>query len=273
MQGGENRQPLGYTIVEVLIVLAISAVMFVIAANFINGKQERTAFIQGVNEMASRLQDTVDQVTNGHYSDVPISCSAPGGPLDINVSSPQQGKNQECVFLGKIVHFYANGTTFPQNYETISLADSRSAKSGANWNDSATGIQTLTTQGTIPQNLEVHSMTITPSSGPPSPSDGTVYNIGFAQGLGTADALSPDTYQSGSQTINLIYASSVLNQSSAVGAGNEKSITGAVLQIAQSATICLSDGNRSANIFIGGVSNNSNQLSIRVEQLGTAPCP
>ena len=59
MLGGRNRhskQPFGYTIVEVMIVLAVSSAMFLIAANFINGKQERTAFSQGSNEMVSQLQ-------------------------------------------------------------------------------------------------------------------------------------------------------------------------------------------------------------------------
>ena len=276
MQGGKNRQPLGYTVVEVLIVLAVSAFMFLIAANFISGKQEHTAFIQGTNEMASRLQDTVEQVTDGHYSDIGIACTASGGALTINLSAPKQGQNQECVFLGKLVHFYtANPGQPPANYEIISMADARSATS-ANWNSSATGVENLTTQGTVPQSLEVRRMKVVDSSGA---SDYGAYNIGFAQGLGTADALAPldpnaPPYQSGSQTISLIYASPILNQNSAIGAGNEKNITGAGnVKLATSAVICLSDGTRSAKLFIGGASNNSNQLSIRVQQLGVVACP
>jgi hypothetical protein len=274
MQGGQNRQPLGYTIVEVLIVLAVSSFMFLIAANFINGKQEHTAFVQGTNEMASRLQGLVEQVTDGHYSDIPLSC-APGTPLDFSGSTVTQGTNQSCVFLGKILHFYRSGTTFPQNYETISLADARSATS-ANWNVSATGIPNLTTQSVVPQNLEVHRMTIVDASGATNIS---AYNIGFAQGLGTADALAATdpnapTYQSGSQTISLIYARVVLNQAGPIGAGNETAVTGSTrVRAAKSATFCLSDGTRSANLSIGGAPNNSNRLSIRVQQLGAVPCP
>lgn len=55
MKGGKS--PLGYTVVEVMIVLAVSGIMFLVAANFINGKQQKTSFANGVNEMASRIQD------------------------------------------------------------------------------------------------------------------------------------------------------------------------------------------------------------------------
>ena len=68
MNGG--KRPLGYTIIEVMIVLAVSGVMFIIAASFISGKQESTAFTEGANEFASQLQQTIAEVADGQYSDV-----------------------------------------------------------------------------------------------------------------------------------------------------------------------------------------------------------
>jgi prepilin-type N-terminal cleavage/methylation domain-containing protein len=104
MKGGKNRQPLGYTIIEVMIVLAVSGVMFLIAATFINGKVERTSFNQGVGEMASRIQGIIDQVTNGQYSDVSVGCTFNNGITTIGSGSGAQGTNANCVFLGKLIH-------------------------------------------------------------------------------------------------------------------------------------------------------------------------
>lgn len=279
MQGGPNKQPLGYTIVEVLIVLAISSAMFAIAANFISGKQEHTSFTQGVNETASRLQDIIEQVTDGHYSDVPLTCSQ-GAGLTINDGSPTpgQGRNQDCVFLGKIIHFYRDGTPDPQNYEIFSLADARSAN-GQLPNPFVAFIPTLTTQSVMPQNLEVDTVIVKPAN-PALPDNPNAFNIGFAQGLGTADPLaavdpSAPTYKSGAQNVSLVYAPTGLDRNTSK-AGGEDALTllgGSQVNLAKEVTICVSDRTRSANILIGGALNNGNQLSIRVQQLGLVSCP
>jgi type II secretory pathway pseudopilin PulG len=262
MQGGQNRQPLGYTIVEVLIVLAVSSFMFVIAANFINGKQARTAFTQGSNDVASNLQSVLDQVTDGHFSDVPITCTNTGSTLTIiNNPSPSQGTNQDCVFLGKLLHFYAAGGSDRNDYEVYSLAAARDSKNPVGSNTLIQNVSQLTTQGAVSQNLFVQTMDVVDTAGS---HHHNAFNIGFAQGLGTADALAPDTYKSGAQNVNLIYFS---------GAWGVNGVGSTYIQPAKSATICVTDSNRSADVFIGGTSNNSNELSIRVKQLGAVTCP
>jgi prepilin-type N-terminal cleavage/methylation domain-containing protein len=139
MLGGKKlKPPLGYTIIEVMIVLAVSGVMFLIAATFINGKQERASFQTGVNEMASQIQDTINQVTDGQYSDIPLNCQGltAGGvgaaanagqqvtfPSIALLGNPEQGGNSGCVFAGKIFHFSLNND--PSSYEIFSMAASR----------------------------------------------------------------------------------------------------------------------------------------------------
>lgn len=248
--------------------------MFLIAANFISGKQERTSFTQGVGEMASRLQDISEQVTDGHYSDIPLTCINSGGNLTINTTAtPGQGTNQGCVFLGKIIHFYGPGSGQPaESYEVFSMADARSA-TGSLPNNSVAFIPGLTTQSTMPQNLEVKKVRVTLAGGG---TDSTAYNIGFAQGLGTADTLAvtdptAPPYQSGSQTAGLVYESSGLNKDSAQS-GNETTMSGNGVVPAASARVCLSDDTRYAWIYLGGQPNNANQLSINVKQLGKRPC-
>lgn len=263
------RSPLGYTIVEVMIVLMISGVMFVIAASFINGKQERTSFSEGTNNLVSQIQSIVQDVTDGHYSDVPVSCTQSGGGTTITASSSGgsgQGENPQCVFWGKLVHFYKNGTTFPETYETVSLAAARTT----NPTPGEEGIPGLTTQTNIPQSLQVESMHV---YDPGNTNHGN-YNVGFTQSLGTVADAANGVYQSGAQTVGLVY-SSALTQNTSIS-GNENNVTQVNIHTASSAAICLTDGLRWAVLFIGtppgagsgSSSNNNNQLSISVQQFG-----
>lgn len=273
MLGGKNKQqhrPLGYTIVEVMIVLAVSGMMFVIAANFINGKQERAAFTQGSNDTGSVLQAIVGDITDGHYSDVPLQCNISGTTLTANTGAGgDQGQNQNCVFLGKIVRFYAPGGGVDKtNYGVYSIAAARSITDFPN--DLVGAIGGLTTNSVIPQSLFVKDMTVVDTASPPVTHPG-VFNIGFAQGVGSTDGVG--VYLSGAQQpVQLVYADVAGGDVSAVGVGTD-------IQPAKSATICLTDGTRYALVLIGGAvvggsasSNNNNQLSISVQQLGTTVC-
>lgn len=286
MLGGQNKKmPLGYTIIEVIIVLAISGIMFLIAANFINGKQEHTAFVQGTNDMVNQLQNIVDDVTDGHYSDVPLKCEVGGGNA-ISVSQDvtgSQGSTQNCVFLGKMISF--EGAAQPTNYQLFSLAALRSFTTTdgtipAAGSPSVSAIPGLTVNGTIPQSLYLPNtatgkMTVTPLTGAPQVN----YSIGFVQGLGSTNE---SGYVSGTQTVGLVYDSGLNTPTTTTivdGTENGPSslVNGTNIKPAKSATICLSDGTRYARIFIGGATtgasgNNSNQLSISSQQLGTTPC-
>jgi hypothetical protein len=269
MLGGKNKQakPLGYTIVEVLIVLAVSGMMFIIAANFINGKQQKTAFTQGVNEMASRIQDSVEQVTDGQYSDIPFACSASGAPLTISDSagSNTQGTNSDCVFIGKFFQFYNNSD--PSSYEVFSLAADRSKTSlgpdvtTVRANDGSSGVD-LTTQQTVPQHLEVfNSLTIVNGSGNTQTG---LYGFGFTQSQGTAGSTA-GTYASGAQTINLVYSPQLNAPKDEQGAAT--AITGHVV-LANSVTFCLTDGTYYAKFSIGGQAANGNKLGVKVQMKG-----
>ena len=57
MIGG--NKPHGYTIVEVLIFLAISSLMFLLAATFISGKQSAVEFKQGMNDINTQIKSVV----------------------------------------------------------------------------------------------------------------------------------------------------------------------------------------------------------------------
>lgn len=270
MLGGKNQKPLGYTIIEVMIVLAVSGVIFLIAANFINGKQARTAFNQGVNGMASRIQDVIEQVTDGQYSDIPFNCAA-GTPLSISDtgSTNTQGTNTGCVFIGKFFQF-DSASNPPSSYNIFSLAANRSATSldgsvtPVRSNSGSPQTVDLTIRQNIPQNLTISSTGVTITAG--GNTYPNIYGFGFAQSQGTPGAVS-GTYASGAQTISLVY---VPNLTSAVNeTGAITTITGNVTT-ADSAAFCLTDGLRYAQISVG--LNNAAQLSVKVEMRGTTAC-
>jgi prepilin-type N-terminal cleavage/methylation domain-containing protein len=258
MKGGKNRQPLGYTIVEVMVVLAVSGVMFVIAAGFINGKQQRAAFTSGVNGMASQVQNVIEQVTDGKYSDIPLNCNANASGPHPTLGSSQQGTNSECVFLGKLLRFDSNSP----DYTISSLAGIRSTgDSTPSFSPGPGGVQPtiitdLDTSQTVPQSLEVTNVSVTDAI---THSQGSYYVFGFAQSLGSSDG----SFQSGGQTVSLIYAK--------VGPNAAESAINNHIDYAESITLCLSDGNRQAKLVLGG---NSSQLNVDVQHLsGGAPCP
>lgn len=118
MNGGKTKT--GYTIVEVMIVLAISSMMFLASNAFISGKVSESSFRTGVNETASRIQDIINQVNSGQYTDQPFNCSVDGGTGNLVFSaaaSNNQGKNTSCVYIGKYIQFNNDST-----YTVSSLA-------------------------------------------------------------------------------------------------------------------------------------------------------
>lgn len=284
MKGGKSQQPLGYTIVEVMVVLAISGVMLLLASQFISGKQEKTSFTSGVNEMASLIQDTIEQVTDGKYSDIAFSCQVSASTPYYLVFSPTldtdtQGRNDQCVFIGKLLHFYNFVTP---NYEVFSLAGARfNSTSGTGPPSSLAEALpaaidnssiSLTTQETIPQSLNVKGIKLTDSSG------ATVYpfSIGFVQSLGSLTSYTNPTtgftykdYNSGAQTVGLIYAPGIATSCSPPGGTCESTAVSKIqnnVKLARSATLCLTDGTQYAEINIGDASTSNNQLSVNVNR-------
>lgn len=261
MLGGKHKQPLGYTIIEVMIVLAVSGVMFVIAANFINGKQAKTSFTTGVNELASKIQDTIEQVNDGRYADSLLNCTGGAGSISFPGSTAAQGTNSGCIFLGKLIQF--RGTS----YRTILLAGSRLNSSNVPSTSLIdAGAKAIPLPGGyddkhVPQDLTIKSVKI---NGALSAST----TIGFIQSLASLDSTSH--LASGSQTISLYTVR-------AMGAGvNDYSlVVGGNINQANSAAICVADsipGSRFAEIQLGGTDTYASNLSVRVKMLGTTSC-
>ncbi len=115
----------GYTVVETLLFLAISGVMFLLAIVFISGKQHKAEFKQGLNETNSAIRQVINDVDNGTFqSNGEFTCDvdsgASSGPKFTNVPNPQ-GTNKKCIFLGKVIHFGPQGTN-DKGYNVYTIA-------------------------------------------------------------------------------------------------------------------------------------------------------
>lgn len=257
----DTKKPLGYTIVEVMIVLAVSGMMFVVAATFISGKQARTSFSTGVNELASRIQDTIEQVNRGKYSDIRLNCIPSGSTVIVSAGSgaTPQGANPPCVFIGKFMHFSVAGDK--QQYETFSLAGLRDKTTLADAGVTTinNGAADLTVNARIPQGLNVRSVKVNGTSS---------YGFGFAQGLGSA-ASNGYGYESGSQNINLISAGGLTSSLTTNDAASLITSSNLSDSKPKKVVICLTDGTRYATITLG---DNDNELIARTK-LGLNSCP
>jgi type II secretory pathway pseudopilin PulG len=112
----------GYTIIEVMIFLAVSGFMFILAAAFIQGKQSTTQFHDAMNSANSEIQEVINEVQDNNYLGTNLSCqtsddSTPTFPP----TGGTQGSNDGCVFLGKVLQFGVAGSN-NQDYNIYTVA-------------------------------------------------------------------------------------------------------------------------------------------------------
>jgi prepilin-type N-terminal cleavage/methylation domain-containing protein len=120
----------GFTIIEVMIVLAVSAVLLTAVLATIKGEQNRTQFIQAMRDIDSKIQDSLNDVSTGNYAHVfnggtgatpnknnTRTCSVSGAPPTPSLGgfsgAPDvtPGINKNCLFLGEALQFSTNGST------------------------------------------------------------------------------------------------------------------------------------------------------------------
>ena len=110
MNRGGHR-PNGYTIVEVIIFLAVSGALLISALGLINGQQQRTEFVQSVRDFDNDLQDIANDVSTGYFNNAGnFSCTVAGSTISFTSTAAEQGTNMDCIFVGKLVQFQTPGT-------------------------------------------------------------------------------------------------------------------------------------------------------------------
>jgi Tfp pilus assembly protein FimT len=100
----------GFTIVETLIFLAVSGVMFVSAMLVVGGQQARTEFRQSAGEFQALIDDTANDVATGYYlNNGGRVCGNWAGVPFIWTGTAQQGTQQGCIMMGRVIQFGHEG--------------------------------------------------------------------------------------------------------------------------------------------------------------------
>ncbi|HEY1645513.1 MAG TPA: hypothetical protein VGF75_03960 [Candidatus Saccharimonadales bacterium] len=113
----------GFTIVETMIFLAISGLMFVFAISSMSGKQQQTEFQTSVDTLKSDLNLVLSDVSNGNFIDQVngqyLQCSAANNKPSITASVTPPGiPSGSCTAIGEVVEFGSN-TAGQQVFYTI----------------------------------------------------------------------------------------------------------------------------------------------------------
>ena len=99
----------GFTIVETLIVLAVSGFLAVSVLLLVNGRQNKTHFQVAATSLKQEMEQIVNETRNGYYpSNSDFTCNGlPAKPMLTSATpgSVAQGTNSSCIFLGKAIQF------------------------------------------------------------------------------------------------------------------------------------------------------------------------
>lgn len=122
----------GFTILETMIVMAVSASMLATAILLFSGQQRKTQFSQSIRDAESKLQDVLNDVSTGYFPSASnAACSATGNvkPSIDTSGTSEQGANYACVFMGKAILFKPDGFVAYPIVGNRGLATSASANS------------------------------------------------------------------------------------------------------------------------------------------------
>lgn len=126
-QGRMARAPGGYTIIEVMIVLGITGVLFSSAVLVFHGQQGKTSLSQNMYDFTSKLQSYVTEVNSGVYSDASAyGCSISSGRATLSATSP--GTNNDCLFVGRAIQLIPDSS----DVYVYTIIGNRNQYSGAN---------------------------------------------------------------------------------------------------------------------------------------------
>lgn len=103
----------GYTIIEVMIVLAVSGVLFTAAITLFQGKNGRTQFSQAMRDADSKIQSVVSDVNSDAFpGSGQYDCTASPGKRPVLKAaigpSDTTGTNGDCIYLGKALEADTN---------------------------------------------------------------------------------------------------------------------------------------------------------------------
>jgi type II secretory pathway pseudopilin PulG len=129
--GSRRQSAAGFTIVETLIVLAVTGTLFASAATLINGRQAKTQFQTGINAAKQQMQQVINESASGFFPGGGFNCTGSiGGQPSFTIGANAQGTNSGCTFVGKAVQLAPQGAS--ATYVVYPLVGNRREVSGDN---------------------------------------------------------------------------------------------------------------------------------------------
>ena len=131
----------GFTIVETLMVLGITSILFIAVIGSITDRQNRIQFSQGMRDISSSISDVMNDVTTGFFPTTPgLTCTAgsTNAAPQLGYDSTQgdaTGARKDCVFAGKVIQIGTD--TSASSGFVYSMAGRRLTYSGVNSSDVA----------------------------------------------------------------------------------------------------------------------------------------
>lgn len=99
----------GFTIIEVMIVLAVTSALLVSALSLVGGQQQKTEFRQSIEDIRQQIDGVINNVATGYYSsNSDFACSAGADGPNFTGSFVGKGKHLDCIFIGRALQFKAN---------------------------------------------------------------------------------------------------------------------------------------------------------------------
>ena len=124
----------GFTIVETMIVLAVTGVLFLSLVGVVQGRQAKMQYKNSMNDITSTVQSTAGQVASGYYpvSESSFRCVANGGKPQITTlpSTGGIGTNDDCVMLGQAIMFGTGIQNGEHEYKIQTLIGLRQTNAG-----------------------------------------------------------------------------------------------------------------------------------------------
>jgi type II secretory pathway pseudopilin PulG len=287
-QRQRNCHTNGFTVVETMIVLAVTGLLLGSAMVLIGGKQNQAAFNQSIRQIQSQIQQRINEVSTGYYANQGnIQCNGTGGVVVLTQGTgTEQGANAGCIFLGKALQFKV-GASDPEQFNVFSIAALQKGGPGGAESSSLplakpkaiappssdpTGNTPNATETQILQNgLSTYRMWYNNGAG-----DRTIGSVAFVMSM--AQFASNGAIASGSQQVDVVpiddgNTKSILGQTQAnmVDAINSRLPVGAVVNPTNGVFICFVSGgtNQSGLITIG---NKNRQLSVKLDIKGNKTC-
>lgn len=287
----------GYTIIEVMIFLAVSGFMFVLAAIFINGKQDQVAFQQGMQAAGATVTGVINSVANGEYLALPSGreCvvsgpSAPAFPATGAGGASSQGTNAGCVFMGRVLQFGTDAADSQKvQYKTYTVAGRQYAPTTGSCAAAGNSVPAqsfcqaepvtsgsepdLTTAGSLENGLSFSGAYLCSQASCNSSNAQAIGGVGFFSSFGSYSGGSANVQATGSQTVTVVSLPQTGDMVNTVNYDLNKAYIGApaaslpdVISSGSFIVLCFTRGNQLGSVSIGGSGGQVTAVSINMNK-------